>query len=198
MYHLSRPASTYENPLAGLARDRFVGHVHWSAAPDLVFKLEVTMDGRVAEFSARAESGETVTARRLRQAPIGAMERAVRKEVRDSYNEGAEMFPPGSDIGRHARATAASFSDHPRPGAAGRKDIHYLAVAEAYVRAFDNGDPHPVKSVAAQLTLSTKTVGNRLYEARERGLLTSVGRGRAGGHLTDKAKELLSGHNQAP
>jgi hypothetical protein len=36
-------------------------------------------------------------------------------------------------------------------------------------------------------------VRNYLFKARERSLLTSAGPGRAGGELTDKAKEILDG-----
>ena len=212
-----------EELVPGADSPNAVGTVTWDAVPDAIFKLETTPDGRLVEFSVRAKPGARLTARGLRRAPLGEMERAVRSEAHElalreldlhaspggiarrsrepvSYRPSEEEV--ASVVERRALAIAAfrmanDFAERPRPGSAGRGDTHYAAVAASYVALLDAGDPRPVAALADQLHLSVTTVRNLLYKARERGLLTSAGRGRAGGQLTDKAKEMLSGNDQA-
>ena len=62
-----------------------------------------------------------------------------------------------------------------------------------YVDLLDGGNQRPVSTLAEQMHLCEKTIRNYLFKARERDLLTSVGRGVSGGELTDKAKEILDG-----
>lgn len=179
-----------------------VGEVLWDAAPGVHYKLEVTPDGQLRQFTAMACTGGTVTARGLRLAPIGEMQRAVRKRVQDLTSMAAKALIRSDDQDQETvdaadrlRKAADDFSDRPRPGSAGRGDHRYAAVAAVYVDLLDAGDPSPVVTMASVLHLSVKTVRNLLYKAREKGLLTSAGRGRAGGQLTDKAKEILDGQH---
>jgi hypothetical protein len=53
--------------------------------------------------------------------------------------------------------------------------------------------PSPVRGLAREHNYSEFQIRNWLHEARERGLLTAAPTGRAGGSLTDKAKDLLDG-----
>ncbi len=66
-------------------------------------------------------------------------------------------------------------------------------MAAYYVAAIDAGDRTPVATVAKQLGLRQTQVRDRLYKARQVGLLEprKAGRGRAHGTLTDAAIALL-------
>jgi hypothetical protein len=81
------------------------------------------------------------------------------------------------------------FRKTPRPGRIGRDDLWYAQLAAAYVANI--GSKTPVRDLAQRLHISESQLRNLLYEARRRGLLTSAPRGKAGGSLTDKARELL-------
>lgn len=199
-------------------KETLIGQMRWAAVPDVSFELHMTTGGQLVEFRARTDDG--VSARRLREAPIGRMQRVLRQHVTESARTLADSEVPvflaiGKDgsvtpipdpgmadvaqdwpaLRQRMRKLAADFADRPRPGAAGRGDDRYAAVAQMYVELLDAGEQHPVKVLAGQLLLGDKTVRNLLYKARERGLLTSAGRGQAGGQLTDKAKEILDGQH---
>jgi DNA-binding transcriptional ArsR family regulator len=64
-----------------------------------------------------------------------------------------------------------------------------------YLARVGQGVESPVMELASQLGVSQKTASNYLFKARERALLTTAGQGRAGGALTDKAKEILDGQH---
>lgn len=190
------------------SQGHIVGELRWGAAPGAAFRLELAPDGRLVELQARADAGTSLSARQLRAAPIGAMERAVRREVGgfgDLVSELAGVFRDLADrFGMNEAAGMATdweqwsrslddFRDRPRTGPAGRSDKSYAVLAALYIQFIDGGEARPVRAVASRLGMSEKTVQNHLYKAREKGFLTSRGRGRAGGQLTDKAKEILRG-----
>ncbi|HZA79663.1 MAG TPA: hypothetical protein VE623_25070 [Acidimicrobiales bacterium] len=64
-------------------------------------------------------------------------------------------------------------------------------MAAAYVAAFEAGSNRPVVDVADAFHVSAKTISNKIFKARDRGLLTAPPPGRPGGELTDLAKQLL-------
>lgn len=190
------------------AKDHVTGRVRWSAAPGAVFFLELARDGRLVEWRATADEGRSLSARQLRAAPIGAMEREIRREVgavSDVFQQVAAVIARvedrwGIDLDRAVADLSAiwaksltDFAERPRTGPAGRGDRAYAELAALYVSLVDSGEPRPIRAVAGRVGLAEKTVQNHLFKARERGLLTSLGRGRAGGLLTDKAKEILNG-----
>jgi len=76
-----------------------------------------------------------------------------------------------------------------------RPDEAFLRYAAAYADASQRGDPAPMAAVRAVVPSVTKDPAGyakrMIAEARRRDLLTSHGRGRAGGELTPKALELL-------
>jgi hypothetical protein len=117
--------------------------------------------------------------RLLRRLKVGALEAAARRQM--------------TEVPKIAVALPKSWAVDAarRPGSRGRDDVHYAEVAAAYVAAFKAGSDRPVVDVADSLYVAPKTVSNKLFRARERGLLTSPPRGRAGGELTGKAKALL-------
>lgn len=193
-----------------------VGLVRWAAAPGALFRLELSSDGRLTELRATADEGGTLTARQLRAAPIGAMERILRSEAEyfsvglrsiahnlsrlANWLEPADRAHVAGEIAEVSdlAASLADFGDRPRTGPVGRSDRSYAALSALYLEMIEKGEQRPIRAVAGRLGLAEKTVQNHLFKARERGLLTSLGRGKAGGHLTDKAKEMLSGNDQAP
>jgi hypothetical protein len=80
-----------------------------------------------------------------------------------------------------------------RPPAA--RDDEILRLAAAYADASRHGDSAPMAAVRAIVPAGTVDPAGHarraIAAARRRGLLTSRGRGRAGGELTPKAVELL-------
>ena len=204
---------------------RSTGEIHanvtWNAVPELDFEVVMRRGGDLLEVNAKAKEGYRISARRLRLAPVGEMQRAIRARVDRTAGMLAGTYvklgdevqiwegdrPAGTrritkedqvrhqlDVERY-RAAAAAFEEVPRPGAAGRGEHHYAAIAKLYVSLL--AEPNPTEVLAAQLGVSTKTASNLLFKAREKQLLTSLGRGRAGGELTDKARRLLDGNHQA-
>lgn len=76
------------------------------------------------------------------------------------------------------------------PGRAGRPDLFYAQLAREYVELL--GGPVPVnKALAKQRSYSETYTRSLVHEARRRGLLTLSPPGRAGGTLTEKARDLL-------
>lgn len=89
-----------------------------------------------------------------------------------------------------------------RPGSKGRDDQFYAVVASMYVDALERGSRKPVVDAAAALskarrgTYEPTYVRDLLHVARQRGLLTRPPKGRAGGQLTDKARQVLDQEEQ--
>jgi transposase-like protein len=120
-----------------------------------------------------------VSTRLLRELPLGAMAEELRRYLRE--HEGTRRLDP-----RLARQLEAS------PGRRGRPDEVYAEVAAAYVDLVESGTTtSPVKALAEQYGYSVSAVNNWVAEARNRGLLSRSPRGKAGGHLTERARQLL-------
>jgi hypothetical protein len=189
------------------ASGNLAGDLRWGRAPGVEFHLEVTMDGRLLEWGARGIDGAAIGARQLREAPIGAMERALRGHVSEQVplttriyrTPRLELIEPDTRLRGGTddelalwRTLASDFRDRPRTGVKGRSDRAYAALAACYVAAFERGEKSPVRAVADELGLGETTVRNYLAKARERGLLSAPEPGRAGGVLTRKASTLLT------
>ncbi len=72
-----------------------------------------------------------------------------------------------------------------------RSDYDLARLAQVYASTFAAGE-RPVRGRVAALTgLTPKEVGARVYAARDKNLLTPTQQGRAGGQLTQRAKDLL-------
>lgn len=92
---------------------------------------------------------------------------------------GAEVQArPADRRGRRDRSTPA------------QAELAYLAAE--YLEIIAAGSPRPVLDLAARLGWSPGKTQKKLARARAEGLLTSLGRGRAGGELTDEALRALS------
>ena len=71
--------------------------------------------------------------------------------------------------------------------ASGRDETFYARVANEYERA----GKYPIKTMAARRKVPVERVRAEIYQARELGLLTREGQGKAGGALTDKGRRVL-------
>jgi hypothetical protein len=80
-------------------------------------------------------------------------------------------------------------------GARGRRSVHddaFLAnVAAVYVDHVRSGTSDATVATARDIRYSTTQAKRLIAQARERGLLTETEQRRAGGELTDKAREIL-------
>jgi hypothetical protein len=73
-----------------------------------------------------------------------------------------------------------------------RSDEFYAKLARDYAQQVAHGSPRPTADVARRRRLSPSKVRDMLHEARRRGLLSPTVRGRFGGQLTDRAREILA------
>jgi hypothetical protein len=88
----------------------------------------------------------------------------------------------------------ASLNEPRRPGRRGHPDRYYAEIAAAYVRIVERGSSRPAEDVAEERGdgYSAAYIRSVLHIARERGLLTKMRRGVAGGTLTAKSTAILS------
>ncbi len=93
-------------------------------------------------------------------------------------------------IGLVIEADEAEFLQNRRPGKTGRPDAFYARIALRYLELVRVGSS-PTKALAEERHISQSSARDLVHEARSRGLLTSTGRGQAGGQLTKKARDLL-------
>lgn len=83
------------------------------------------------------------------------------------------------------------FARNPRPGRKGRPDVFYALLAAQYVELLKTTST-PTKDLSELRNYSASSTRDFLNQARTRGLLTRSAKGRAGGELTEKARELLN------
>lgn len=129
-----------------------------------------------------------ITQQVLRRLPLQAIKDDLGRSVK--FAKGGDLLLDrfaGPDAARAMRRQAAQ---HPRR--AGRDDRYYAEIAAAYVRECATSRS-PVVDLARRLRLASVTVRDAVAEARRRDLLTKAGKGRAGGELTEHAREILKG-----
>jgi len=122
----------------------------------------------------------SVTAIGLRSIPLSAIENECRKRLADEIGplNRSDMFFNLTSLG------LGSLED---------SDLLYLTTADQYVDVLAKGISRPLETLAVELGRTHSSVRNLLYMARQRGFLTESAPGKAGGHLTNKAKEYLRG-----
>lgn len=182
-------------------------HQDW---PALRFVVTFNAEAQVVGFAVeRAKGAPAITARLLREVPYGALERVALGRVRwwtVEYAKGRSKLADDYDyggLGSGVHRLAMAFVENQYPGRRGRSELEYAAMAARYAALVRAGSVSPVKDLHAELQeetgeyLSLARVRNIVYECRERLLLTRAPRGRGGGELTDKAKEILDGQHQA-
>ena len=193
-------------PLAGQPAEVELEH---EAYPRLRFRIELTGDGvvglQVADRRMLAdrrpwdradwakEPPAPLTARLVHALPLGALERRARRAV---LEETQPFLAPKYRTTGYARSVTQlveSVQRTMRPGRRGRPIAEYAALAARYVELLKEGRGLP--GLARDIHLSDSQVRNLLYAARQKGLLTAAPKGKAGGELTEKAKQLLAEGN---
>lgn len=82
-----------------------------------------------------------------------------------------------------------SFLRVGRPGRRGRPSVFYARIAQRYTELAE--EPQVILRMAEELGVSRPTMARWVQYARERSFLESPGKGRQGGHLTERAQKLL-------
>lgn len=191
----SGEARVIDNELRGGLVTLWLEHTGW---PEYAFRLTYTSAGMMVGFEMAdrraTPSSEGVLPdlpldtedwhpppafvglRRLRDAPIGDLDRAARQQITDTF-------------GRLGDDMLDAFKNPGRPGRRGRDDGFYAALASRYVALLGSG--HPVVDLAKEFGQEPPRVRNWLHEARRRGVLSHPTPGKAGGDLTQKGRDLL-------
>jgi hypothetical protein len=140
-----------------------------------------------------APDAPALTARMLRSVPLGKLQAVARESWERRGENTARVYARNAD---RSPASAMAATLRPvvdamelRPGRRGRTDREYAALSTLYVASM--ADRVTLPELASSLHLSPGTLRNQLYEARRRGLLTAAPKGRSGGELTPKGRELL-------
>jgi transposase-like protein len=118
-----------------------------------------------------------LSARLLRQIPLGEIETDLRERLARSY---------------YMKTYRTEETKHVQEARRRRKsDRFYVEIAEQYDEAMRSGTNQPAQQLIARHGVPEGTMYRWINAARRRGLLSETGRGRAGGYLTEKAKKLL-------
>ncbi len=157
--------------------------------------------------------GSGLTVEKMRTIQLAPIERAARKFLRerleadraDAEAEITIMGPTGQVVGRTplfqgagpgspaaieaARRVQLLQIEVSRTGRRGTDEVVYAKAAALYVSLLDK--PKPVERMAADQNMAVSQARNLIFKARDKGLLTGFGQGKAGGELTQKAIDLL-------
>lgn len=152
--------------------------------PGLAYRLDISPTGELVSFYVGPLSylndGDTVgsptlTATMFREVALGQLHTAAVAALDLVRLVGAQ--PPADP----KRARRSSVTDHD------------LAVfASEYVSAIAQGQRAPLRLLAERFHLSYSGASERRRLCVSRGMLTTLGQGRAGGTLTVRAREVLS------
>jgi hypothetical protein len=137
-------------------------------------------------------------ARLVRKVNVGELADLVRGASADAaadFEDWADVLEGTPDaVALREMAESVQAGPTPRPGRRGNGIDHYLTWAVRYAEKVSNGVRNPHKQLADEHDVpSWEYVRDTITDARRRyGLLTKPGPGKAGGVLTDKAKQLLA------
>jgi hypothetical protein len=129
-----------------------------------------------------------VTARLLRQVPLGEHLRHARQFLADLKRTHPKLQSSLSSWGLPDTPAPATRSR----GRTGRPDPFYARIASEYLDRIAAGSRRPVADVARKRGLADTVVRDAIHAARQRGLLTKGRQGRPGGALTPEAERLLT------
>jgi hypothetical protein len=172
-------------PTTYRAQVRIKGHRRLEATVDFVSRF-----GRrvVSEVVIRAPSGtdhlpsDGITVEALRSVRLGTVQGEV-----------AEILARAEREGRIPKRLVDGFRERPRPGRRSRDRREYAALCAMYVEHL--GSRTPLRDLVHELGPGWTEAGVRALLNRARNfdppLLTRSEKGKAGGELTDAAKELL-------
>ncbi len=169
------------NGRQGIYDTRLESHPDWRLTA--VFDID-SVDLPLLELRLRpatlSHSPEGITAEIVRSIHLNPLHTAVRNWVQS---------PP--NVGPLARPTRPTYSEKKKTGPRGQDDLYFAEWASRYVDELTRTS-NPVAALVRQFNyLNESTLRYYLNEARRRGLLTAAPSGRAGGQLTEKARELL-------
>ncbi|MFP5256069.1 MAG: hypothetical protein ACLGI8_09495 [Acidimicrobiia bacterium] len=143
-----------------------------------LFRTTKPWAGRQYFRGARRPPGG-ITMRLLRRLPLDELERVARQQlsgIRPQLPDLDREWP--DDLGK-------------RTGRRGVPHEVYARLAARYLELVDEGDPAPVKALAAETHQAYKTVLGQLGQARRLAILSKPPKGRAGGELLAYGRELL-------
>jgi hypothetical protein len=155
-----------------------VTHSDWSG---WTFGLDLSGSGGILSLKVSLDTdarnrGETITVRRLRDAPLADLALAIRTAfAMEFWDQG--LGDPGMPV---------------RKREAGPTPVSELELARAmsvYVAAVADG--HSTQKAAERFNVSKATMDNYRNRAKRQGLFITHGRGKPGGMLTPKAWALL-------
>lgn len=127
-----------------------------------------------------------VTVRLLRQVPLPDL-------VAEAHRWFAQEAERADRRSGRGPSWALDLAAEPaRPGRAGRSDRYYAVWAARYAEKVAGGSPAPIAELAAEHDLGRGQVRDLIHKARGRDLLPRGLKGRAGGVLTERARELLA------
>jgi hypothetical protein len=118
-----------------------------------------------------------------RSIPIGRLA----AEAVDAINASQEDWI--DEVYRERDKVSEAFKQ--RPGPEGHPLYLYALLAQHYVMQWQVGDRKAAEATANWYGMKRATFARRLHEARRRGLLTSEGKGSAGGQLTALAQQRI-------
>lgn len=125
--------------------------------------------------------------------PAGGISQTVLREI--NFREAAATHRSQVEANRQGRRPTDSklIAGLKKSAAGGVSDFYLARLSELYVLWADAGlsNPGPIERLADELGRSSKTVQNQLWAAQRKGILTDRTPGRAGGKLTDTARDLL-------
>lgn len=137
--------------------------------------------------------GAGLTAQQFRSVPIGRAYELASTLIEEGRSPSRRSFPPTPD-----RQPPPDWVDAARVRKRGRNPIpewHFAQVAERYVHHVRSTTGSAIDAVAEEFGCSSSTVSSSwLPRCRELKLLSPGTAGRAGGHLTARALELLEVH----
>ena len=172
---------------------------NWTAVYELVPQDGQLVVGELRVFPGKPDAERSgMGSREDRPVPFGGLTARLLRKVRITeplkfgHDTAVEMEEIATSAG--AFQDVALHLEDVKQRSAGRPrlpDIHYAEAAEMYVKALRHEPRKPVVWAAQRMNYSPTRMRDIVSEARRRKLLTPSPRGRPGGQLTPKARELL-------
>lgn len=174
-----------------LPSDSWSGNKDQRAKLDRAFWLDENKDEAATDFLIEHAPpffpipGNGVTTGVLRRIPFAE----IVNELAAGFIDNVEAFSLEPE--RELWSELSKPIERRKGGGTDRGDQFYARIAAQFIELIQSNDRSPIKSLAKRHTYSENTVKSWIYQARKRGLLDSLGRGRPGGRLSSKANELL-------
>jgi hypothetical protein len=118
----------------------------------------------------------------------------VRLEALEGATVPDRQIPFASLAREHLAFIHGASENHASPMGRGRRhpDLLLIETAADYLTAVSSGDRKAVQTLATRAGVTGAAIRTRLLTARQRGYLTSPGKGRVGGELSPAALAVLN------